>query len=190
MRTAPAEDTCYVRRMHLSARLLADAAATCVESIEPEPVQELFAAIGASRRVFFVGAGRTGLVARTLVMRLRQMGREAFMAGESATPAASVKDLVIVCSGSFRSTTTLAIYEKTVEAKIPTAVITSSAGAPNYGKASPIVVIPVDAHAKHAPLGTMFELSLQLLFDSWVLTWMQEWGIGEKSMRARHANIE
>jgi 6-phospho-3-hexuloisomerase len=176
--------------MHSSARLLADAAASCVESVDSEKARALFAAVGVSRRVFFVGAGRTGLVARTLVMRLRQMGREAFMAGEAATPAANVKDLVIVCSGSFRSTTTLAIYERTVEAKIPTAVITSSAGAPNYGKASLVLVIPVDKHAKLAPLGTMFELSLQLLFDSWVLAWMAEWGIGEKSMRARHANIE
>jgi len=176
--------------MHQPARSLADAAASCVESIDDGKANALFQAIGASRRVFFVGAGRTGLVARSVVMRLRQMGREAFMAGEAATPAASVKDLVIVCSGSFRSTTTLAIYERTVEAKIPTAVITSSAGAPNYGRADFIVVIPVDRHVKTAPLGTMFELSLQLLFDSWVLSWMAQWGIGEKSMRARHATLE
>lgn len=190
MRGLRIDDTCYFPFMHLPARTLAEAAATCVESIDPGTARTLFEAIGAARRVFFVGAGRTGLIARTVVMRLRQMGREAYMAGESATPAAKREDLVVVCSGSFQSTTTLAIYRRTMDAKIKTAVITSSAAAPNYDRGGIVVVIPVNDRAKLAPLGTIFELSLQLLFDAWVLAWMEQWGVAERSMRARHATLE
>jgi 6-phospho-3-hexuloisomerase len=176
--------------MHESARRLADSAAQCVEAIDAASAAELLRLLGASNRVFFVGAGRTGLVARTMVMRLRQLGRESFMAGEAATPSANGKDLVIVCSGSFRSTTTLAIYQRTIEAKIPTVVITSSNAPKHYNKADCAVVIPLGDRARLAPLGTMFELSLQLLFDATVLTLMEHWGIAEKAMRARHSTLE
>jgi 6-phospho-3-hexuloisomerase len=173
-----------------SARTLAEAASQCVGAVDPNDAEALLRAIAGAKRIFFVGAGRTGLVARAAVMRLRQLGREAFMAGEAATPAANTKDLVVVCSGSFRSTTTLAIYHRTVEAKIPTAVVTSSAAARNYGKADPVVVIPVGERARLAPLGTIFELSLLLLFDGLILALMEELGIAEKTMRARHATLE
>jgi 6-phospho-3-hexuloisomerase len=173
-----------------SAQSLAEAAARCVGEIDPNDADALLRAIGGSKRVFFVGAGRTGLVARGMVMRLRQLGREAFMAGEAATPAANTKDLVVVCSGSFRSTTTLAIYHRTVDAKIPTAVVTTSEAPKNYGKASLVVLIPVGERARLAPLGTLFELSLQLLFDGMVLALMGQLGVPEKSMRARHATLE
>lgn len=174
-----------------AARPIAEAAVRCVESIEPRDAEALVAAIAAARRVFFVGAGRTGLVARTMVMRLRQLGREAYMAGEVATPAANAKgDLVVVCSGTFRSIITLTIYQSTVDAKIPTAVITSDTALKSYGKASPVVVIPLGERAKLAPLGTMFELALQLLFDGMVVDLMQRLGVPERSMRARHATLE
>ena len=71
-----------------------------------------------------------------------------------------------------------------------TAVVTSSAAARNYGKADPVVVIPVGERARLAPLGTIFELSLLLLFDGLILALMEELGIAEKTMRARHATLE
>jgi 6-phospho-3-hexuloisomerase len=173
-----------------SARALAASAAECVGGIDPNETDALLRSISGAKRIFFVGAGRTGLVARAMVMRLRQLGREAFMAGEAATPAANTKDLVIVCSGSFRSTTTLAIYQKTIEAKIPTVVVTTTEAPKDYGKATAVVLIPVGERARRAPLGTVFELSLLLLFDGLVLALMDQLGIGEKQMRARHATLE
>ena len=46
------------------------------------------------------GAGRSGLVARAFAMRLRHLGVEAFVVGETITPALQKGDTLVAFSGS------------------------------------------------------------------------------------------
>ena len=54
------------------------------------------------RRTFVVGAGRSGLVARSFGMRLMHAGLPAFIPGETITPAAGQGDLLVAisCTGT------------------------------------------------------------------------------------------
>ena len=51
-----------------------------------------------ARRTFVVGAGRSGLVARSFGMRLMHAGLPVFVPGETITPAAEAGDLLVAIS--------------------------------------------------------------------------------------------
>ncbi|MBL7159403.1 SIS domain-containing protein [Candidatus Microgenomates bacterium] len=53
-----------------------------------------------AKRVYVVGAGRSGLVAKNLAMRLVRLGKEVFVIGETVTPVVKSGDLLIAISGS------------------------------------------------------------------------------------------
>lgn len=75
--------------------------------IDPGASRTLEREILAARRIFVAGAGRSGLIARTFAMRLLHLGFSVFVTGEVVTPAITGDDLLISCSGSGETQTTL-----------------------------------------------------------------------------------
>jgi len=65
-----------------------------------------------SQRIFFVGVGRSGLIARFAAHRLAHMGFRVYVVGETITPAATAHDTLIAISGSGESEYTVNIAEK------------------------------------------------------------------------------
>ena len=53
-----------------------------------------------ARRVFFVGAGRSGLALEMAAMRVMHLGLTVYVVGEVVTPAIERGDLLVVASGS------------------------------------------------------------------------------------------
>ncbi|MBI3819378.1 MAG: SIS domain-containing protein [Planctomycetes bacterium] len=168
-------------------RALAEAASSAVLAMDPSEPAALVSGLVGARRIFFVGAGRTGLVARGFVIRLRQLDLEAYMAGESATPRPNANDIVVVCSGSMRTPSILAIYKRMAASRVPIIVITAAGSNITQGK---ILHIPLDERARAAPLGTVFELALQLLLDGIVPELMSRLKRDEKSMAHWHTTLE
>lgn len=75
--------------------------------IDPAAVRALQREIFTARRVFIAGAGRSGLLARTFAMRLLHLGFTVYVTGEVVTPAIAGGDLLIACSGSGETQTTI-----------------------------------------------------------------------------------
>jgi len=55
---------------------------------------------GKNNKIFVMGVGRSGLVARMFTMRLVHLGLTAYVIGEIVTPAMTKNDLLITVSGS------------------------------------------------------------------------------------------
>lgn len=173
-----------------SIRPLVAAAQGAALSVDPVRAAELVEAIAAAPRVFVAGAGRTGLAARAFVIRLRHLGKDAYAAGEAATPAPEARDLVLVCTASSETATTVAIGRGALARAIPVWVITQPERASAWPAAARVLALPVGAAAAAGPLGTVFELALGLLFDGLVAELMARLRVDEASMRARHATLE
>ncbi|USS91331.1 SIS domain-containing protein [Fructilactobacillus carniphilus] len=60
-------------------------------------------------RIFVYGGGRSGLALRGLAMRLMQLGKTAYVVGETTTPAIQAGDLLLVASASGTTTGTVNI---------------------------------------------------------------------------------
>ncbi|GGB09045.1 6-phospho-3-hexuloisomerase [Macrococcus hajekii] len=170
------------------------AAASAVSDSEAE---QLAKQIIQSDKVFVAGAGRSGLMSRSLSMRLMQMGRESYVVGETSTPPLQSGDLLIVGSGSGETKTLLAIAEKAKSLGGKVAVITTAPDS-TIGRLADITVqltgATKDQTANNTqtiqPMGSLVEQTMLLFYDAVVLRLMELTELDTEKMYAHHANLE
>jgi len=173
--------------------------------IDERDIRDFVGAIAKARRVFIMGMGRSGLVARAFAMRLMHLQLTVFVVGETTTPAIGKGDLLIIVSGSGSTSSVVAIAKKAKELGASLAAVTSYPDSP-IGKLSDIIVkiegrLPEKMHdypsrqiaGEHEPLtpmGTLFELSAMLFLDTVVEELMVRLGRSEEEMRRIHTQLE
>ncbi len=138
-----------------------------------EKADTLVEAIISSKKVFVVGAGRTKLMIEAFAQRLRHLGLDAHIVGETIQPPASKGDLLIVASGSGESILPLGIAEKAREIGMKIALITARKNSRISRISDFIIHIPtpikLDSYNKKRsfqPLGNLFEQSLLIFCDT------------------------
>src|SRR5574341_627615 len=161
-----------------------------VDTLDAASAAHLINGIMSAKRIFLMGAGRSGLVARAFAMRLMHLGFNVYVIGEATTPAVKPEDLVIAVSGG---TTPLIVklekVEKSRGSKL--AAITSDKNTPLADDSDIVVVIPGknkdESHeAQLVPLGTLFELTALVFLDGVISELMVRKGVSEKEMNDRH----
>ena len=177
-----------------------------MDDLDDSEIDQMINAILSAKTIFVMGAGRSGLAARALAMRLMQLGLDTHVIGEVTTPAVTDKDLFIAVSGSggTESVITAAKTAKNIGTKV--LAVTSYPNSP-LGKNSDFVVTvhgrtKVDAtkdyladqiegiHSSLTPLGTLFEDTVMIFFDGIVARLMADLGKGEEDMKLRHSTVE
>ncbi len=161
-----------------------------------------------AKRIYVMGAGRSGLVAKAFAMRLMHLGLQAYVVGETITPALSPGDLIVVFSGSGKTKTVADIAETGKDLGAHICLITSNANS-RIGKiANSIVIIEqqrddvqddaaefeirqmMGEHKSFAPLGTLFETASMVFGDAVISRLMEITKTDENALKNRHANIE
>ena len=158
------------------------------------------------KRVLVMGAGRSGLVGRAFAMRLKHLGYDVYVLGDTIVSPVKKDDLVIAISGSGRTAliVTAAEAARSVGAKV--AAITTFIDSPLARIADVVVEIPgrtkisrvedyfarqvLGLHEPLAPLGTLFEDTTMVFLDAVVAELMHRLGKSEEDLRQSHANIE
>lgn len=158
------------------------------------------------RRILIIGVGRSGLVGRSFAMRMMHLGFDVYVMGETITPAIGKGDLIIAISGS--GTTKLVVTASEIAKEVGAKIIAiTSHRDSDLGKLADHIVLVkgrtkvsgetdyflrqiTGAHEPLAPLGTVFEVSALIFFDSIVVELMRTLGKTEKDMLSRHATIE
>jgi len=189
-------------------RLMASNVRSIANGISDEDVDGLLREIQDANRVYVMGAGRSGLVARAFAMRLMHLGLTSYVVGETVTPAVNPDDLVVVFSGSGETKTVADIAESAKAIGARLCLITSRRDSRIGRIADCCVVIESrrdkegDEHAefeirqmlgKHksfAPLGTLFETASVIFADAVISRLMEIRGINVEMLKGRHVNIE
>ena len=159
-----------------------------------------------SKRIFVIGAGRSGLVARAFAMRLMHLGLDTFVIGETTTPALHAEDVLVAVSGSGETSfvVSAANIAKKIGAKLAT--VTSYPKSALARMSDFVVTLPgrtktettsdfmhrelKGEYAPVAPLGTLFEIAALIFLDAVITGLMTALGKKEEDLRARHATIE
>jgi len=175
-------------------------------ALDRKQVDNFIQALLGAKRIFVVGAGRSGLVARAFAMRLMHLGLDTHVVGETITPSLREGDLLVAVSGSGETSLTMSAAEiaKKIGAKIT--AVTSYPKSDLAKISDHIVVLPgrtktesttdflsrelLGEHPSSAPLGTMFEIAALVFFDGVIAGLMAALGKKEEDLRARHATIE
>jgi 6-phospho-3-hexuloisomerase len=179
-------------------QILAEVAA-CVRQVSAESLTRAAELMESSPRIFVAGAGRSGLCMRALGMRLMHLGKTVYVVGETITPSIAATDLLILGSGSGRTTGLLAMAERARSQGAKILLFTTDATSPLAELTNYRVVIPapslktaegISGLVSVQPMGTLFEQSMLILCDSLILKLMQRTGISAAQMLERHANLE
>ena len=189
-------------------RLMASKIRTIANSISDDDVEKLIAEILKARRIYVMGAGRSGLVAKAFAMRLMHLGFQAFVVGETITPALNAGDVIVVFSGSGRTKTVADIAETGKEIGAHICLITANADS-RIGKIADCIVIieqhrddveddavefeirqMMGEHKSFAPLGTLFETVSMIFGDAVISRLMEITKTDETTLKNRHVNLE
>lgn len=178
-----------------------------IQEADQEQIEELVKTIidARNKRILVMGSGRSGFVGRAFALRLMQSGFNAYVSGETITPALSSGDIVIAISGSGTTKTVVAQVEIAKEVGATIMTITSQSRS-KLGKLSDTLVIikgrtkedatidytrrTITGEYDMAPLGTMFELSALVLLDSVIADIMKRLGKNEIDLREQHADTQ
>ncbi len=175
-------------------------------NLDTDSVTSLVDSIMNAKRIFLMGAGRSGLAARAFAMRLMHMGFNVYVVGETTTPAVQVEDLVIAVSGSGETTSIVGLGQIAKKIGSKLATITSNKDS-SLGKISDIVVVipgrPKDdviyenyherrmiGYPQLAPLGTVFEISALVFLDAVISEMMVRTDASEAELKKRHTVFE
>ncbi len=176
------------------------------KGINKEQVNAMLNTVLEAKKVFVVGAGRSGLVAKAFAMRLMHLGYEVFVIGETTTPPIFAGDVLICISGS-GETDYVKLISQTAQKRKAIVIGLTSYPKSFIGKSADVLVeLPGRTkliggtdymerqlegfHEPLSPLGTLFELTCLLFLDAFIVELMQELGVTEKYLKRRHANLE
>ncbi len=173
--------------------------------IEVENVKKMLINIMEAKRIFVMGAGRSGLVAKAFAMRLMHIGFSVYVVGESTTPAVKSTDVVVAISGSgeTRSIADLGKIAKDIESTLVT--VTSNRDSTLGGLADTVALIPgrtkedvggyLERHMRGeyshlTPLGTSFEITALVFLDAIIAELISIVGISESDLQSMHTILE
>ncbi|MFN3383796.1 MAG: 6-phospho-3-hexuloisomerase [Archaeoglobaceae archaeon] len=160
------------------------------EIYDQDKLEKFISFIEKAPRIFLVGIGRSGLVAKAFAMRLMHLGYKAFVIGETITPRIEDGDLLIAISGSGETGYVVAIAKKAKEIGAKVVAITSAENS-KLSKLSDFSIILKNRFGREvrdiAPMGTLFEVIALIFLDGTVAEIMEKKNLREEDLAKRHA---
>jgi 6-phospho-3-hexuloisomerase len=188
--------------------LMASQIRSISDRISSEETDRFLNELTCATRIYVMGAGRSGLVAKGFAMRLMHLGLTSFVVGETITPALKQGDVVVIFSGSGETKTIADLAEtaKIIGARV--CLITFSPNSRIGRIADCVVTIPsqredtrdpsaefevrqmMGEHKSFAPMGTLFETAAMVFADAVISGLMEIRECRIEDLKGRHANIE
>ncbi len=161
---------------------------SCLASTGKNDFEELEKILKKSKKVFIAGTGRSGLVGKMFAMRLRQIGYESYVVGETITPPARKGDIVIFISYSGERISHIEIAKRVKKEGVKVLLI-SSKGKKKLSEISDYnIEIPIKKSVQFG--NSLFEQSVFIFLESFILYIKKKEKISEESFRKRHTNLE
>jgi 6-phospho-3-hexuloisomerase len=181
-----------------------------IDDLNPFEVEKLIQLIvdAKDKRIFAIGIGRSGFVAKAFALRLMNLGFNVYVLGETITPAAGKGDLLIAVSGT--GTTKMVLSACTAAKEIGACIVAvTSFPASPLGQMADLVVelkgktkagVPkekdyltrqiIGENEPISPLGSIFENNGIVFFDSLIVELMYRMGQTEADLKRAHATLE
>lgn len=145
-------------------------------------------------RVFIAAAGRSKLVANMFAMRLMHCGLNVQVVGETTTTQINKFDMLLLVSGSGETKQLINFAEKADEVGSDILLVTASPTSTLRYVADEIFQIGPSSRVlstdKNLPLGSRFELSTMIFFETVILNFMEQLKLTEDNLRNCHTNLE
>ena len=161
---------------------------SCLASTGKNDFEELEKILKESKKVFVAGTGRSGLVGKMFAMRLRQIGYESYVVGETITPPARKGDIVIFISHSGERISHIEMAKRVKKGGVKVLLISSKGKKKLSEIADFNIEIPVKKSVQ--PGNSLFEQCVFIFLESFILYIKKKEKISEESFKKRHTNLE
>src|SRR5699024_6747158 len=147
-------------------RLILDELDHTLSLVKDSETQAFLSQVTKANHVFVAGKGRSGFVANSFAMRLNQLGKFAYVIGESTTPSITDDDLFSAISGSSSTEHLRLLVEKAKSVDAVVLLLSSNPNSANGALANTVIELPAgtkyDAEGSAQPLGSLFEQAAQV----------------------------
>ena len=149
-----------------------------------------------ARRIFTLGAGRSGIALNMTAMRLMHLGLTVHVVGEATAPAIETGDVLLVASGSGTTTGIVSAARTAHEVGAKTVAITADATSVIADLADVAVIVPAarkldrDSTASAQYAGSLFEQSVAIIGDALFHALWKASGQTADELWPRHSNLE
>lgn len=168
---------------------------TVMAMVKLEQIKQAEVLIKKDKRIFILGAGRSGLMAKGFAMRLMHIGYTVFVIGETITPAIQSDDILVSVSGSGKTQSVLELTEKAKQSGIKILTITSESDSP-IGKLGDVTIVVPGATkdgngvSSIQLLSTLFDQSVHITLDILCLELSRRDHISNNEAKIAHSNLE
>lgn len=147
------------------------------------------------RRIFVLGAGRSGLMAKGFAMRLMHIGYTVYVIGETITPSIQKGDVLVSVSGSGKTGMVVEPTEKAKADGVKIVAVTSNAESPLAKLGDAVIVVPGATKAGDGVksiqlLSTLFDQSVHITLDVLCLKLSRRDHVSNDAAKAEHSNME
>ena len=160
-----------------------------LNGISKKEIGEFLERLLKSHKIFVMAEGRSRLMLQAFAKRLRHLGKESYVVGETVTPAIGKGDLLVVASGSGKTSGVINIVKLAGRYKADVVFITASSS-PSLGEMADLIITIPSAFPSRQLMASLFEQTLHLFCDSVCLVLKDRLKISETQLRKNHANLE
>ncbi|MDN3017955.1 6-phospho-3-hexuloisomerase [Paenibacillus sp. BSR1-1] len=168
-----------------------------IRQVEEGKLEALASELHQAKRIFIIGEGRSGLMAKSFAMRLMHLGATVYVVGETITPSIEQGDLLVAVSGSGTTKSVVWTSEKTKSIGCSVMAVTTNPESPLAAAATHILHVPAATKYRREnelqtiqPLGSLFDQSVHILFDTICLLFGKLNEVDHSEAFGRHSNLE
>ncbi|ALC82985.1 MULTISPECIES: 6-phospho-3-hexuloisomerase [Bacillus] len=165
-----------------------------IDKLQIEKMADLLAR---SERIFVIGEGRSGLMAKSFAMRLMHLGATVYVVGETITPSIEKNDVLVAVSGSGTTKSVVWTAEKARSLGCFVAAITTDPESELASYSSLTLQIPAATKYRREnelktiqPLGSLFDQCAHIAFDTVCLEYGRKNEVGHDQAFQKHSNME
>lgn len=167
-----------------------------LRTVKHEEVTAATHLIEQAKRIFVIGAGRSGLALQMAAMRWMHLGLAVHVVGEVTCPAITKNDLLVAASGSGSTASVVRAAEVAQGVGATILAITAQTQSTLTGRTQHVVILPSSTKHQFAQrssaqyAGSLFEQAVLLLCDTIFHNLWQAGGATSQVLMQRHANLE
>lgn len=170
---------------------------TVMEQIDESQLEEIASTLLKGKRIFVIGEGRSGLMAKSFAMRLMHLGATVYVVGETITPSIVSGDTLIAVSGSGTTKSVVWTAEKAKSMNCNVIAFTTDLLSSLASCSSFILHVPAATKYRREselktiqPLGSLFDQCVHLLFDTICLLYAELKEVDHQQAFMQHSNLE
>ncbi|QYN54121.1 6-phospho-3-hexuloisomerase [Lactobacillus panisapium] len=166
-----------------------------LHKVDERQIDQVVNTIKKDKRIFVLGFGRSGFMAKSFAMRLMHIGYQVYVIGETITPSIQKEDILISVSGSGNTKSVLDLTQKAYEMGVNIIVVTSNRNSQLAKLASNLLIIPGatkngDGVRSIQLLSSLFDQTTHIVLDILCLKLSLRNHISNEEAKKEHSNLE